>query len=256
MAKYQTTVIVPDIQFPFHDPVALKKIVKVIADTQPHQVVQIGDGIDFPQVSQWSVGTAGMYAQDLQEHIKGYRSNFLLKVREAVPEARLRWLEGNHDLRIQSFVKKYAPALASLDSLSMESLFELDESGWSYERGLIHIGTNTYALHGHECGGYSPTLNAWDKKFCDKYGSHRSFIFGHTHRPGIVTRAYGFDGKLDTRFTMNVGSVMDPVQATYLKDGSAPWTMSFGLLHDDGKRVYPELIVMTDRGFIYRGEKF
>jgi len=256
MTKLQTTIIVPDIQWPDHDGLALKKILKVIEDVQPFQVVQIGDGIDFPQVSQWSVGTAGMYADTLQGHISSYSVGFLEGVRERAPKARLRWLEGNHDLRIAAFIKKYAPALASLDSLSIPSLFSLDELGWSYEKGPINIGTNVYAIHGHECGGYSSTISAWDAKFTKRYGSHRSYVFGHTHQPALVTRAYGFEGKLDGRFTMNVGSVMDPVKATYIKDGSASWNMSFGVLVDDGKRVYPQLIVMTDRGFIFNGQKY
>ena len=256
MAKLKKTIIVPDVQYPFHDGLALKKVLQVIEDVQPHQVVQIGDGIDFPQVSQWSVGTAGMYADTLQEHIHGYRKGFLQEVRERAPQARLRWLEGNHDLRITAFVKKYAPALAALDSLSIPSLFSLEDLGWTYERGPINIGTNVYAIHGHECGGYSSTISAWDTKFTKRYGSHRSYVFGHTHQPALVTRAYGFEGKVDGRFTMNVGSVMDPVQATYVKDGAVQWNMSFGSLVDDGKRVYPELVVMTDRGFYYDGRKY
>lgn len=252
----KTTVVVPDIQWPFHDQVALNKVLKVIEDVQPYQVVQIGDGIDFPQVSQWSVGTAGAYAEDLQDHIQGYRAGFLQAVRERAPKARLRWLEGNHDLRITSFVKKYAPALAALDSLSMPSLFDLEPLGWSYEKGPIRIGTNVYAIHGHEAGGYSQSASAWDAKFTKRYGSDKSYVFGHTHQPFLSTRAYGFDGKVTPRFTMNVGSIMDPVRATYVKDGAVQWTMSFGLIHDDGKRIYPELVVMTDRGFIYGGRKY
>lgn len=252
----KTTIVVPDIQYPYHDGLALKKLLRVIEDVKPDQVVQIGDGIDFPQVSQWSVGTAGAYSDTLQEHVKGYRKDFLQAVAERAPGAKLRWLEGNHDLRITSFVKKYAPALASLDALSIPFLFSLDELGWSYEKGPINIGTNTFAIHGHEAPGYASTLSAWDTKFSKRYGSHRSYVFGHTHQPGLVTRAFGFDGKVDSRFTMNVGSIMDPVAATYVADGSVSWTMSFGILRDDGKRMYPELVVMTDRGFFYEGRKY
>jgi hypothetical protein len=32
--------------------------------------------------------------------------------------------------------------------------------------------------------------------------------------------------------------------------------MSFALLRDDGKRVYPELITMVDRGFWFNGVKY
>ena len=55
---------------------------------------------------------------------------------------------------------------------------------------------------------------------------------------------------------MNVGSVMDPVKATYVKDGAVSWVMSFALLRDDGKRVYPELVTMVDRGFYLGSVKY
>ena len=58
----KTSVIIPDIQHPFHDSLALTKIIKVIEDIQPDAILQIGDAIDFPQVSRWTKGTAGEYA--------------------------------------------------------------------------------------------------------------------------------------------------------------------------------------------------
>jgi hypothetical protein len=32
--------------------------------------------------------------------------------------------------------------------------------------------------------------------------------------------------------------------------------MSFGIIRDDGKRVYPELVTAVDRGFFFEGKKF
>ncbi len=251
----KTTLLVPDVQWPYHDQLMVDKLLRVIKDIQPEQIVQIGDGIDFPQVSRWSVGTAGAYAPTLQKHITSYREKFLEPIVSLAPKAKRIWLRGNHDERLEDFIQKYAPALSSLDCLSMESLFKLGKS-WSYERGPIRIGTNVYAIHGHEAPGYAATLSAWDTKFAKRYGSDKSFVFGHTHQPGLVTRAFGYEGKVSPRFTMNLGSLMDPVKATYVKDGSVSWTMSFGLLRDDGKRVYPELITATDRGFFVEGRKY
>jgi len=34
------------------------------------------------------------------------------------------------------------------------------------------------------------------------------------------------------------------------------WVMSFALLHDDGKRVYPELILADNRQFMLNGVKY
>lgn len=252
----KTTLIVSDLQIPFHDQLMLDKLIRVAADVQPDHILQIGDGIDFPQVSRWSVGTAGAYAPTLQQHINEYRERFLKPMSEAAPNAKKTWLSGNHDERLHDFVRKYAPALAALDALKFENIFSLDELGWKYEYGPLNVGTNVLAIHGHEAPGYAATLSAWDRKFRDRYGSDKSFVFGHTHQPGIITRAYGYKGKVKPRFTMNVGSIMDPVQATYVKDGSVSWTMSFALLRDDGKRVYPELITATDRGFYLNGVKY
>jgi len=252
----KTTLVVPDVQWPYHDQLMLDKVVKVAKDIQPDAILQIGDGIDFPQVSRWSVGTAGAYATTLQKHINGYRDGFLKAMSSAAPNAKKVWLEGNHDARLHDFVTKYAPALSGLDALTIENLFSLKDSGWTYEKGPIRVGTNTYAIHGHESAGYSSTLSAWDLKFIKRYGSDKNFVFGHTHQPGILSRAFGFDGKVSPRFTCNAGSIMDPVQATYVKDGAVSWVQSFALLRDDGKRVYPELILTTDRGFYLNGKKY
>lgn len=252
----KTTLIIPDIQYPYHDALMLKKLISVAKDIQPDQIVQIGDGIDFPQVSQWSKGNAGEYTRDLQEHIDGYRRDFLVPIRDAAPSSRILWLEGNHDLRVKDFVTKYAAPLAALDALTLDNLFALEALEIEYVKGPTRIATNTYAIHGHESSGYSSTPSAWDLKFVKRYGSDKNFVFGHTHQPFIIHRAFGFEGKVSPRFTLNCGSIMDPVKATYVKDGSVSWTMSFAVLRDDGKRVYPELVTAVDRGFWFNGRKY
>ncbi len=251
----KTTVVLPDIQYPFHDALALSKVIKVIADIQPDAVFQIGDAIDFPQVSRWTKGTAGEYAPTLQKHIDGFKS-VLRDLRDAAPKAKITWLEGNHDLRLRDFVQKYAAPLRTLDALTQDSLFDLRDVGVEYVQGPFRVATNTYAVHGHESSGYASTPQAWDTKFIKRYGSDKNIIFGHTHQPYLLTRAYGFEGKVTPRFTMNVGSIMDPVRATYVKDGAVNWVMSFALLRDDGKRVHPDLITMVDRGFYLNGQKY
>ncbi len=251
----KVTVILPDIQYPDHDALAMSKIIKVIKDVQPNHILQIGDAIDFPQVARWNVGKAGAYAPTLQKHIDGFKG-LLTEIREAAPKAKITWLEGNHDLRIKDFVSSYAPALGTLRALEIENLFALSELGVKYVKGPLNVGTNTYAVHGHESSGYASSPSAWDLKFLKRYGSDKSFVFGHTHQPFLSTRAFGYEGKVSPRFTMNVGSIMDPVKASYIKDGAVSWVMSFALLRDDGKRVYPELVTMVDRGFWFSGTKY
>jgi predicted phosphodiesterase len=251
----RTTLILPDIQYPYHDALMLKKLISVASDIQPDSILQIGDGIDFPQVSRWSKGTAGEYAPTLQAHIHGFKE-LLSEFRSAAPSSEITWLEGNHDLRLRDFVKQYAAPLSTLEALTTESLFGLEELRINYASGPIRVATNTYAVHGHESGGYSASPTAWNTKFCNRYGSDKSFIFGHTHQPFIIHRAFGYEGKVSPRFTMNVGSIMDPVAASYVRDGSVSWVMSFAVLRDDGKRVWPELITATDRKFYVNGKRY
>ena len=255
MAKTKSTLIIPDVQYPYHDSLLLSKLIKVAKDHQPDQIVQIGDGIDFPQVSQWSKGTAGEYADTLQEHINGYQGEFLTPLRDAAANAKIVWLEGNHDLRLREFVRKYAAPLAPLKALEVSSLFALQDFDVSYERGPLRIATNTLAIHGHESGGYCASASAWDAKFAKRYGSDKNFVFGHTHQPFIQSRAFGYAGKVSPRFTMNVGSIMDPVAATYVKDGAVSWVPSFAWIEDDGKRVWPELVLFNDRLAYFKGER-
>lgn len=256
MPKTRTTLILPDIQYPYHDALMLKKLIQIAKDIQPDAILQIGDGIDFPQVSQWSKGNAGEYAETLQKDIDGFRSSVLEPLRQSAPRADILWLEGNHDLRIKDFVKKYAAPLGVLRALEIPSLFGLEDLDINYVRGPQRVATNVLAIHGHESGGYSASPSAWDLKYIKRYGSNHSFVFGHTHQPFIIHRAFGYEGKVSPRFTMNVGSIMDPVAASYVKDGAVSWVMSFGLLRDDGKRVWPELVTATDRGFWLNGEKY
>ena len=255
MPKTRSTLVIPDIQYPYHDSVSLAKILKIAESHRPDQIVQIGDGIDFPTVSQWSKGTAGEYADTLQEHVEGYRRDVLVPLRDAAPKARLVGLEGNHDLRLRDFVRKYAAPLAPLKVLETRNLFQLGELGVSYERGPLRIATNTFAVHGHEAGGYCASASAWDAKFAKRYGSDKNFVFGHTHQPFLITRAFGYSGRVSPRFTMNVGSIMDPVAATYVKDGAVSWQQSFAWLEDDGKRVWPELVTLVDRLGYFKGER-
>jgi len=165
------------------------------------------------------------------------------------------WLEGNHDLRLREFVRKYAAPLAPLKALEVSSLFALQDFDVSYERGPLRIATNTLAIHGHESGGYCASASAWDAKFAKRYGSDKNFVFGHTHQPFIQSRAFGYAGKVSPRFTMNVGSIMDPVAATYVKDGAVSWVPSFAWIEDDGKRVWPELVLFNDRLAYFKGER-
>ena len=59
------TVVVPDLQVPYHDPVAVKNVAAYIKAVRPDSVVTLGDEIDLPQISRWTENTPGWYEQTL-----------------------------------------------------------------------------------------------------------------------------------------------------------------------------------------------
>lgn len=255
MSKPQSVLIVPDVQLPYHDELALKKLIGIAERYQPDRIVQIGDLIDLPMVSRWTKGDAGEYALTLQEHIDRTKDEFFAPLRKVAPKATVTWVSGNHDERITDYLRKYGYPLQALTALSMENLFELGKFDVSYVKGPVRIATNVYAVHGHESGGYCASASAWDAKLTKRYGSDKSFVMGHTHQGWLISRATGWHGSVSPRFTMNVGSIMDPANAGYVKDGSVNWTMSFGWIEDDGKRTWPELVLMNDRRFYFKGDR-
>lgn len=254
MAKKQSVLVIPDVQIPFHDGLILKKLIRIAESHQPDLIVQIGDLIDMPQVSRWSKGEVGEYSLTLRDHIEQTKDEFFSPLKQAAPKAAITWVSGNHDERLTDYMKRYAYPVQPLMP-SMEELFELDKFEAKYVKGPVRIATNVYAVHGHESGGYCASASAWDTKLTKRYGSDRSYVFGHTHQGFLITRATGWHGNASPRFTMNVGSIMDPANAGYVKDGSVNWVPSFAWLEDDGKRVWPELVTLVDRLGYFKGER-
>lgn len=254
MSKRQNVLLIPDVQLPYHDPVILKKIIKIAETYQPDLVVQIGDLIDMPQVSRWNKGDAGEYSLTLKDHIEQTKDEFFSPLRKAAPKAAITWVSGNHDERLADYMKRYAYPIQPLMP-SMGELFELDKFGAKYVKGPVRIATNVYAVHGHESGGYCASASAWDTKLTKRYGSDKSYVFGHTHQGFLISRATGWHGNVSPRFTLNVGSIMDPANAGYVKDGSVSWVPSFGWIEDDGKRTWPELILFNDRLARFKGSR-
>lgn len=257
------TLLMPDIQYPYQDPDMLGKILDFASDYQPDKIVLIGDGPDFKEVSRWSKGTADEYKETLGDNIIGFRRDVLAPLAAECPDAEKIWIEGNHCKRIKDFTRQYGYPLQFIknwrdgqQTLSMESLFGLNELSIRYEHGPLVIAPKTIAIHGHEPGGYAASAAAWDLKFLRRYGSNWSVVFGHTHQPFINTTAFGFSGVVDTRFVMNVGSIMRPETATYITDGAVSWTHSFGLLHEEDGVVFPELVTAHRGGFMYAGELY
>lgn len=244
--------VVSDIQVPFHDRKAVKAVIRHIGDTQPDEVVLIGDQLDFPQPSRWNKGTRGEFEGSVVEDSKYFRDNILTPLR-AVYDGDVGAHEGNHDLRPREYLEKNAPALSDTEVFNMEALCDFDGFGIRLLPEFYDIAPGWISTHGHR-GGISLSRIAGNTALgaARKFG--KSVVMGHTHRLGLSHETRGYGGKVTTQLTgLEVGNLMDMKRAQYLKGATANWQQGFGILTVDGKHVKAEPVAITGGKFSVDG---
>ena len=110
----QRTVVVSDLQVPYHDVQAVKNLAAFIRAWKPHKVVTIGDEIDLPQISRWTEGTAGWYEQTLgEDRDLTVQTLYDLEVSDVI--------RSNHTDRLYNVIMKKIPAFLALPELKFEN---------------------------------------------------------------------------------------------------------------------------------------
>lgn len=245
--------VLPDLQVPYHDKSFTKKLLDVARDLQPDILVGIGDWMDFPEVSRWTKGLAGEYADTLQSSIRQGRELWYA-FRDACPKARIIWKTGNHDERIEEFVYRYAPPLRSLDGTKLEGLFSLGDVDIEVHRRPVPLfHGRVLMMHGHE-EAYSTVPGKWGLEQVKKQGC--SVVYGHTHHPLLTTHTVGVGTQAKVRFALNVGHGCEPRKMHYAKSGYFNWCRAFGLIQVDQRHIYPQLITSLDGTFRVEGKAY
>jgi len=246
MTQNGTVVILPDIQYPYHDKRFVNALIDFVAAFQPDELGQIGDLIDQPEPSRWNKGMAGEYAGTLQESLTG-TTDLLSRFREAAGDIPFWIKEGNHDLRVAAYVSRYAPALGVLTALDMVSLLGLDALGIEYRRDVFSVAPGWLAAHGHE-GSLNRVSGSTALSLARKFGM--SVVCGHTHRLGMQHETTGMSNRLRTITGMEVGHAMDMSKAGYLPGGTANWQQGFGILRVRNGRTHAQLVPVVNRAFV------
>lgn len=244
-AADQRIVIVSDLQVPYHDPAAVHSLKTFLYAFQPTMLVNVGDDIDSPEVSQWSRGNAGEYAATLQEGIDATHE-IHARFRDAVGDIPYHISRSNHGDRTQKYINRYAPALRSLRCLELSSLLGYEELGIIYHERPFEIAPGWICAHGDE-GSFSKIAGRTAGLLSEKWGA--SVVCGHTHRAGIAFKSYGFNAQVTYDIAgMEVGHLMDVAKAGYLAGGSADWQQGFGILYVHDGRAWPVLVPVYDGG--------
>ncbi len=257
----KTIVVMPDVQAPLHDEKLVDKFVQFMADYEPDELAQVGDFTDSTEISRWVRGKKPEFAGDLQAGLDSGRY-ILEKIRD-VFSGRFRIVRSNHDDRLELYIESCAPGFASLRMLTLENLAGFDEFGVEFIRDEVVELTPTARDPWIMCHGDEGSLNSIAGRTAFNLAKNKfgvNVVCGHTHRAGLTSESYGYNGKIrDTRYGLEVGHFMDLTKADYLKKKgvAANWQQSFGILHVHGSKVYPQLVpVDYDGNFSVEGRLY
>lgn len=248
-------VVISDTQMPYEDRKALKAVIRFIGETQPDEVVQIGDLMDYPQPSRWSKGTAAEYEGSVFADSEHAKRRFLEPLRE-VYGGPVGVIEGNHDLRPRTYLAKYAPALAESGAFHVENLLEFKRFEVDRLPDFYPFAPGWVMTHGH-LGKISLSRIAGNTALGAAKKMGVSVVMGHTHRQGIANYTSGYGGEATKILTgMEVGNLMNMKLAGYLDKGTADWQTGFAIVDVDGTHVRPQIIPIQGRKFTVDGAVF
>lgn len=177
-----------DVHAPLQNRVMEAKFESFLEDNQPQRFTMLGDLAENAGTSKWKDRPGQPTEQESID--EGYR--FLRRKLEICPNMQLDWIEGNHDLRPEDYVRTNAPMAANLCQAeksepvnSIEHFYRLDELGVNYIReyplSKIKLAPNLVITHGgavKKGAGASALANLEKRGYC--------IVTGHTHRLGIV----------------------------------------------------------------------
>jgi hypothetical protein len=245
------TVVVPDLQVPYHDPIAVKNVAAYIKAVRPDSVVTLGDEIDLPQISRWTENTPGWYEQTLAAD-RDEAVEVLWSLVEHTKDAHM--IRSNHTDRLYNVIMKKIPAFLALPELRFEKFMKLDELGITYHKKPYAVARGIIALHGDE-QSVKPIPGLTALEAARRHGI--SVICGHTHRAGQSAFTEASGGKIGRILRgWEGGHLMDVRQAHYTK-GTMNWQQAFIVIEEIGTNVQVSIINLEKDGtFVVSGKRY
>jgi len=145
---YNNALVLNDIHIPYHNREALILALKYGHEHKVNAIILNGDTMDCYQVSRFSKKPT---APSLKTELDTTKQ-ILQAIRDKFPNAKIIWKDGNHDERLEIYIRNQAPALYDLEERpSMRTLLGLDKLRIDYvtDKRVIKVG-KLNIIHGHE----------------------------------------------------------------------------------------------------------
>ena len=219
--------VLSDAHIPHHSATLLAKAFDVCRGAD--HIVIIGDWIDAYTVSDFAKDP--QRKESLQDEID-LAVRYLKDLRFQNPNARIDFIEGNHEERLKRYILKRAPAFSGLKEMSIKSLLKLDELQ------INHHPRAGFKMYGFRFKHGDYVRSKAGATAHQEMTAHRcSGISGHTHRLGKAS-ATDKEGFITT--WVEVGCLCDISKADYI---SAPdWQAGMCQLHIDNDDLRIEVI--------------
>lgn len=232
-----TILKISDAHIPYEDREVLGSSIYFAQDINP-DILIVDEWIDFYAISRFNKDP--FRKLELQSEID--RTVLWLRfLRETLPNTNIIMLEGNHDRRLQRYLRSSAEELSYLRALTVESLLQLKDLDIEYRKELQFNGV--LYKHGDLVRKYS--CYTAKGEFL-KEGI--SGVSGHTHRLGTyyMTDRRGLN-------TWVEGGCTCKLDADYIK-GIANWQQGivYSTFYKD--TFIPEVIPIIDNKLYFRGE--
>lgn len=268
----QLSVFIPDAQIPFHDEHALEMGHLAVRELMPDNIVILGDMMDFPAQSRFE-GHPSHNGRVQETLDRTHR--MLAQFRADAPDARIHYLPGNHELRLQrDIIKnnaellgiKRANAAEELGVLTMEFLLrcgELEvEMEDQYPNGKVWLEDHLVAIHGDIAKQRQSTSLEYLKR-----DPHTSVVHGHTHRAEIQFATTPVRNGSVRRWAMSPGTLSDitgsvpSYHSSINEDGSIGthvenWQQAIGIAEHNAGNANPSLAMIDNDGIIIYGQRY
>jgi len=166
-------IFIPDTHVPYHNKKAFQLLLKVIKEVKPHTVVILGDFADFYSVSSHSKdpGRTNKLQEEVEEVHKA-----ISEIEVAASTAkRLIYIAGNHEDRLERYIKDKAPELFGV--VNIPDILTLDEF-WEYVPYKSYTKVGKLFIT-HDTGKSGPYAHIQAQA-----AFQSNVIIGHTHRLG------------------------------------------------------------------------
>jgi len=244
-SSYERVVFISDVHSPYEDQKALSILYNFIKWFKPKTVFIMGDLLDCYAISRFTKDPKGKL--NFKKEIDSAKS-ILKTIKEVSRDAKIYYLRGNHELRMQKYLWNRAEELSMLPELEISHLLGLPELEIEYiERGMM-MYHGVMIKHGtivRQYAGYSAKAE-FEKNGC-------SGVSGHTHRGAIYMHSNsGGDYKW-----MECGCLCS-LEQEYMEGQTPNWQQGFGVgyFKTGSKRYQLDLINIIDNKALYNGVEF